>query len=157
MFSGTHHAEFTLVDEGGQQNWDNTGAHLGVVRAGFNVDGSGSHAGDSQQGWMFPTRLGELLHAGRCSKWKGQPKRYSLHEGCIVGLLLDLDQQTLSVSLNGSWLGVMVAPGMRDWRGEAVAALEGPLCWAVDVGYDTAVQIKHAKIPERIPLTPHRQ
>ena len=35
--------------------------------------------------------------------------------------------------VNGERKGVMVRPGMTDWRGEPVGRLEGPLRWAVDV------------------------
>ena len=51
----------------------------------------------------------------------------------MQGLLLDLDAATLTVWVNGGRKGVMVRPGMTDWRGEPVGRLEGPLRWAVDL------------------------
>ena len=152
MFAGTHYAELTLLSEGGRKNWDHMGAHMGVVGASFVAIG-GRQASDYAEGWMLTTRLGELLHNGRCSKWKGQPGRDSLREGDVVGLLLDLDQRTLSVYINGSPCGAMVAPGMRDWRGEVVADLASPLWWAVDVGDGASVRIEH-KLPPLPPSAP---
>jgi hypothetical protein len=61
-----------------------------------------------------------------------------IKQGDVVGLLLDLGQRTLSVYLNGARRGVMVAPGMKNERGEAVAPLAGPLRWVVDVQYGWA-------------------
>ena len=57
------------------------------------------------------------------------------------GLLLDLDAATLTVWVNGERRGVMVRPGMTDWRGEPVGRLEGPLRWAVDLGDNSPVAI----------------
>jgi|EP01046_Picozoa_sp_COSAG06_P029463 hypothetical protein len=67
MATGTHFAELTLLKDGQRKNWDHMGVHLGVVGAGFNAEGTGggNQAGDSAEGWMLTTRLGELLHAGR--------------------------------------------------------------------------------------------
>ena len=56
-------------------------------------------------------------------------------------MLLDCDAATLTVWVNGERKGVMVHPGMTDWRGEPVGRLEGPLRWAVDLGYDASVAI----------------
>ena len=58
------------------------------------------------------------------------------------GLLLDLDAATLEVWVNGERKGVMVRPGMITTHGgKAVARLEGPLRWAVDVS-DASVAIE---------------
>ena len=69
--------------------------------------------------------------------------------------MLDLGQRTLLVYLNGVRLGVMVAPGMKNYegqpelrrRGSVVAPLEGPLRWAVDVGYGAVVHIERKAPP----------
>ena len=59
----------------------------------------------------------------------------------MQGLLLDLDAATLTVWVNGERKGVMVRPGMTDWRGEPVGRLEGPLRWAVELGRNASVTI----------------
>ena len=51
----------------------------------------------------------------------------------VQGMLLDLDEATLTVWVNGERKGVMVRPGMTNRYGEPVGRLEGPLRWAVDV------------------------
>ena len=40
--------------------------------------------------------------------------------------------------VNGERKGVMVRPGMTNYRGEPVGRLEGPLRWAVDL-HDASV------------------
>ena len=58
----------------------------------------------------------------------------------MQGLLLDLDEATLTVWVNGERKGVMARPGMTDYLGEPVARLEGPLRWAVDlIGASVAI------------------
>jgi len=42
---------------------------------------------------------------------------------------------------------VMVAPGMKDRDGGAVAPLAGPLRWAVDVFIRTEVRIERKPLP----------
>ena len=83
---------------------------------------------------MLSTRDSFLLHADRPSEWEGMPPEEEIEEGDVVGLLLDLGQRTLSVYLNGARRGVMVAPGMKNYEGRAVASLAGPLRWEVAVG-----------------------
>ena len=75
------------------------------------------------------------------------PQRHEIKQGDVVGLLLDLGQRTLSVYLNGARRGVMVAPGMKDGSGDAVAPLAGPLRWAVDVGLRASVRIERKPPP----------
>ena len=48
---------------------------------------------------------------------------------------------TLTVSVNGERKGVMVRPGMTNWRGDPVGRLEGPLLWAVDLVGGVSVAI----------------
>ena len=59
----------------------------------------------------------------------------------LQGLLLDLDEATLTVWVNGERKGVMVRPGMTNMYGQPVGRLEGPLRWAVDLGYEASVAI----------------
>ena len=51
----------------------------------------------------------------------------------LQGLLLDCDDATLTVYVNGERKGVMARPGMTDNQGQPVGRLEGPLRWAVDL------------------------
>ena len=56
-------------------------------------------------------------------------------------MLLDCDDATLTVWVNGERKGVMVRPGMTDdEHGQPVARLEGPLRWAADV-FESSVAI----------------
>ena len=67
----------------------------------------------------------------------------------MQGLLLDLDAATLTVWVNGERKGVMACPGMTDEDGDAVARLEGPLRWAVDL-YGGSVAIAGPLPPPRV-------
>ena len=40
---------------------------------------------------------------------------------------------------------MMVAPGMKNYDGEAVASLAGPLRWAVDVSMGASVHIEQGR------------
>eukprot|EP01046_Picozoa_sp_COSAG06_P019841 COSAG06_NODE_1429_length_9481_cov_30.750986_3_plen_183_part_00 len=141
MAVGAHYVEMTLLEKG------RYGARMGVVGQGFDAAGGGAAFG-SAEGWVLSTDIGDLCHAGRDSKWEGQPQSREIKQGDVVGLLLDLGQRTLSVYLNGARRGVMVAPGMKNhWYGEAVAPLAGPLRWAVDVGYSASVRIERKPPP----------
>ena len=57
-------------------------------------------------------------------------------EGDRIGMLLDLDQGSMSLWKNGERLGVMQAEG-----------LTGPLCWAAVVGEDASVRIESLPTP----------
>eukprot|EP01046_Picozoa_sp_COSAG06_P076412 COSAG06_NODE_24377_length_664_cov_2.210619_1_plen_171_part_01 len=125
MAEGAHYVEMTVPEKVG-------GTYMGVAGQGFDAAGGGK-AWRSAEGWLLGTYNGFLYHAGNGSNWEGMPRMFEIEPGDVVGLLLDLGQRTLSVYLNGARRGVMVAPGMKDRRGEAVAPLAGPLRWAVDV------------------------
>jgi hypothetical protein len=140
-----HYVEVTLLES--------FNARMGVVGQGFDAAGGGE-ASDSAEGWLLYTGNGDLrhaggslFHAGNFSDWEGMPQKNAIEQGDVVGLLLDLGQRTLSVYLNGARRGVMVAPGMKNNRGEAVAPLAGPLRWAVDVSYGASVRIAAAMLP----------
>jgi hypothetical protein len=79
------------------------------------------------------------------------PQQHEIKQGDVVGLLLDLGQRTLSVYLNGARRGVMVAPGMKNSDGDAVAPLAGPLRWAVDVYAGASVRIERRPAPGPVP------
>jgi hypothetical protein len=142
MAEGAHYVEMTLLVKG-------RGVRMGVVGQGFDAAGGGM-ASWSAEGWMLSTGTGALCHANKFSKWDGMPQRDEIKPGDVVGLLLDLGQRTLSVYPNGARRGVMVAPGMKNTRGAALAPLAGPLRWAVDVGYGASVRIER-KPPPRSP------
>ena len=139
MAEGAHYVEMTLLEEGGN------GALMGVVGQGFAAGGGA--ACTSAEGWMLDTAEGYLSHAHDHSNWEGMPQEGEIKQGDVVGLLLDLGQRTLSVYLNGARRGVMVAPGMKNMRGEAMASLAGPLRWAVDVGVGASVRIERRPAP----------
>ena len=145
MAAGVHYAEFTLITKSRYGSL----ANVGVVGAGVDTVGGG-RADFSAKGWVLWTTTGTLLNNfSRTSKWKGMPQPFvaptdEVKEGDVVGLLLDLGQRTLSVVLNGSWRGVMVAPGMRDSDGDTLSA---PLRWAVGLGEGVSVRIKRGPMP----------
>jgi hypothetical protein len=139
MAEGAHYVEVTLLEKG-------YAAMMGVVGQGFDAAGGGM-ASDSAEGWMLSTDIGDLCHASNFSTWEGMPQQGEIKQGDVVGLLLDLGQRTLSVYLNGARRGVMVAPGMKDNGGGAVAPLAGPLRWAVDVWRGASVRIERKPPP----------
>eukprot|EP01046_Picozoa_sp_COSAG06_P029008 COSAG06_NODE_2656_length_6487_cov_109.872260_7_plen_219_part_00 len=144
MVAGAQYVEMTLLEKGGY------GTGMGVVGQGFDAAGGGE-AYKSAQGWLLSTYSGNLYHAGNGSKWEGRPQIDEIKQGDVVGLLLDLGQRTLSVYLNGARRGVMVAPGMKNGNGEAVAPLAGPLRWAVDVNFGASVRIERRPAPGPVP------
>jgi hypothetical protein len=144
MVAGAHYVEMTLLKKA---DW---GAWMGVVGQSFDAAGGGK-ACKSAEGWLLRTHDGSLGHAGRASKWEGSPQRHEIKQGDVVGLLLDLGQRTLSLYLNGARRGVMVAPGMKNEYGEAVASLAGPLRWAVDVCAGGSVRIERRPAPGPVP------
>eukprot|EP01046_Picozoa_sp_COSAG06_P102984 COSAG06_NODE_49152_length_327_cov_0.903509_1_plen_68_part_01 len=48
-----------------------------------------------------------------------QPAVAPISPRYVVEMLLDCGKRTLSVYLNGSRRGVMVVPGIKDWKGDA--------------------------------------
>jgi hypothetical protein len=145
MITGTHYVEFTLLI--GQ-------AFVGVVEEGFDAE-LPVKARESDESWMLSTvcdaSSGCLFRDETHSFWQGQPLRGEIKQGDVVGLLLDLGQRTLSVYLNGARRGVMLAPGMKDQYGKAVASLAGPLRWAVDVSRGGSVRIERRPSPGLVP------
>ena len=141
MAEGAHYVEVTVLKQG--RYYD---AQMGVVGQGFGGVGGGE-ANMSAEGWLLDTVSGSLIHASRGSNWAGMPQTKEIKQGDVVGLLLDLGQRTLSVYHNGARRGVMVAPGMKNTRGEAVAPLAGPLRWAVDAGNGASVRIERKPPP----------
>jgi hypothetical protein len=138
MVAGMQYAELTILKEG------RSGAYFGV---------SGGSIDTPTPAWLLATCLGslfcrhELADAATNGDWEGRPSYGEIKQGDVIGLLLDLGQCTLSVRLNSSWRGVMVAPGMKDWDGAEVPRLAGPLRWAVSVGHGASVRIERRPLP----------
>ena len=147
MVAGAHYVEMTLLEKVSKRAF----ICMGVVGQGFDAAGGGE-AWKSAEGWLLDTGYGPLYHASQLSTWEGKPQWNEIKQGDVIGLLLDVGQRTLSVYLNGARRGVMVAPGMKNWDGEAVAALQSPLRWAVDVGVGASVRIAAAIPPLPPPL-----
>ena len=151
MWRGRHYAEFTLlaVDRF-------CTCHLGVVGPTFDAHQSIKHQINGRS-WMFDVVGGPLVAASgvrslrqddrpagrrwvadfddarehRQLEWDGQPEE-ALREGDVVGLLLNLDAQSLTVYVNGVRQGVLVQPGVTD---DMFAFSCLPLRWAVELQF----------------------
>ena len=147
MTTGRHYVELTILS--GSQAW-----YLGLAGDAFSPATSGwSTAHGSAAGWMLHGLQGCLVHAGRSIAWQGKPADGHAVTWRQVGLLLDLDQRSLTAWIDGSRCGVCLAPGWKDRAGQEVAApLVGPLRWAVDVGDGASVRIVR-KPPPPSPTT----
>ena len=140
MSAGVYYANLTLLTQDGGY------VYAGVVGAGHDAVG-GLHAHYSAEGWLLGTGGGALTHANGFGNWEGMPLFGEVKAGDVVGLMLDLGQRTLSVYLNGSWRGVMVAPGMKNRYGDVVLSLAGPLRWVVEMGIGGSVHIERKPPP----------
>ena len=69
------------------------------------------------------------------NNWEGMQN--AKEQGDRIGMLLDLDQGSMTVWKNGEKLGMMQAEG-----------LSGPLCWAVEMSRGSA-RIESAPLPEQ--------
>ena len=68
------------------------------------------------------------------SVWEG--RQSAREQGDRIGMLLDLDQGSMTVWKNDEKLGVMQAEG-----------LSGPLCWTVSLAQDSSARIGSAALP----------
>ena len=105
MRSGRHFAQFTVAE--------GADIMLGAIRPGWDVE-AGASAEDDHNHCVYYTADGSCWPDG--SHWQGMQ---DAKEGDRIGMLLDLDQGSMSIWKNGERLGVMQAEGLR-----------GPLCWA---------------------------
>jgi hypothetical protein len=110
MRSGRHFAQFTVVAG------DNM--LFGVIRPGFDV-AAGVNAYDVDGHCFYLTGSGSRFPGGGIG-WEG--RQGARAPGDRIGMLLDLDQGSMTVWKNDEQLGVMAAEG-----------LSGPLCWAVSL------------------------
>ena len=106
---------------------------LGVIRPGWDVEG-GENA-FAVDGHCFYETYNGLRYPGPNYDWEG--RQSAEEQGDRIGMLLDLDQGSMSIWKNGERLGVMRAEG-----------LTGPLCWAaVLAGQGDSGRIESAPIP----------
>jgi hypothetical protein len=149
MRSGRHFAQFTVLTPCSPSSWQ---LAAGVIRPGWDVGPEGgvnAEAPEDVDGHCFFSN-----NEGRCYPGFGYPKGYETYSfyinyhwwegmqparepGDRIGMLLDLDQGSMTVWKNGEQLGVMVVEG-----------LTGPLCWAVSMrGQGSSVRIESAPAP----------
>ena len=105
---------------------------FGVIRPGWDVEGGVSAFGVDGHGHCFYQTLDGACWPGN-RNWEG--KQRAREQGDRIGMLLDLDQGSMTVWKNGERLGVMVAEG-----------LSGPLCWAVSLWEAVNEQSDSARI-----------
>jgi len=128
MRSGRHFAQFT-------ETVGDRFVAFGVLRPGWGVR-VGADAFNVDGHCFYYTRSGNRL-PGRHA-WEGM--QGARKQGDSIGMLLDLDQGSMSIWKNGELLGVMQAEG-----------LTGPLCWGVSMGFQRcSVRIESAAVPVTI-------
>ena len=116
MKSGRHFAEFTVLST-------RAGIMFGVIRPNCIVESNNAYAVPGH--CFYNTASGQ---SWRCSEWhsstgtRWEGKQHAREVGDRIGMLLDLDQGSMTVWKNGERMGVMVVEGLR-----------GPFCWAVEV------------------------
>jgi hypothetical protein len=122
MRAGRHYAQFTVVSGEAMM--------IGVIRPGWDVVG-GQDAFIVDGHCFYFTRGGQRSPAPH--DWEG---RQGAIEGDRIGLLLDLDQGSMTVYKNDERLGVMAT------------GLSGEYCWAVSMGYpEDSARIDAAAAP----------
>ena len=100
---------------------------FGVIRPAWDVEG-GVNAIHDDGHCFYSTHDGHRYPCRRT--WEGI--QTAMEDGDLIGMLLDLDQGSMTVWKNDVRLGVMQAEG-----------LSGPLCWAVVLGYsDTSGRLE---------------
>jgi hypothetical protein len=125
MRAGYHYAQFTVV----------SGAmYSGVIRPGWDVEG-GQKAPDVDGHCFYDTDDG--AHCPAPHEWEGMERAED--EGDCIGMLLDLDQGTMTVYKNNERLGVMAT------------GLSGEYSWAVTL-WEQASSARMEAAP--IPLPP---
>ena len=114
--------------------------YFGVIRPDWDVergDGAEEEADAfDEDGHCFYSTGDGFRHPaeGDADEWEG--RQLAQDQGDRIGMLLDLDQGSMTVWKNGVKLGVMQAEGLR-----------GPLCWAVVLGNGDSVRIESAETP----------
>ena len=121
MRSGRHFVQFAVIES--------RYLMFGVVRPGYDVEGVKEAA--IEDGHCFYDTSDE---SGWSSDWEG--RQAATEQGDRIGMLLDLDQGSMTVWKNDDKLGVMAAEGLR-----------GPLCWAVTLYDGDIARIMSAPAP----------
>ena len=100
---------------------------FGVIRPGWDVEGEAD--APAADGHCFYSTFSGTREPGP-SDWEG--KQGAMKQGDRIGMLLDLDQGSMTVWKNDEKLGLMQAEGLR-----------GPFCWAVSMyhqGYSARIE-----------------
>jgi hypothetical protein len=124
MRAGRHYAQFTVA------NGDDM--FFGVIRPGWDVEGG--YSAHNVDGHCFYG-----AHSGSCCpgyhSWEGT--QHAREVGDRIGMLLDLDQGSMTVYKNDEWLGVMAT------------GLSGEYSWAVSLyNAGSSARIEPALAPE---------
>jgi hypothetical protein len=131
MRAGRHYAQFTvagLVVRGSM-------VYFGVIRSGW--AGEGGEEADAVDGHCFYNTYNGSRSPGR-RDWVGMQDAYE--EGGRIGMLLDLDQGTMTVYKNDERLGVMAT------------GLSGEYSWAVALyGQGAGARIDATELPAAHP------
>ena len=123
MQSGRHFAQFTVVR--------GIVMFFGVIRPGWDVE-NGVGASNADGHCFYATGNGRRFPG--YNDWEGMQ---AARQGDRIGMLLDLDQGSMTVWKNDVQLGVMQAEG-----------LSGPLCWAVSMRFEgRSARIESAPAP----------
>jgi hypothetical protein len=125
---------------------------FGVIRPGWDVEG-GQRPQDPEGHCFFYTHGGWRMPGGR--DWEG--KQDAMEEGDRIGMLLDLDQGSMTVYKNDERLGVMETGGLSEEYSWAVSmhlglgdsmrieAAAAPTCPSVDeLAQEGAYEKEHA-------------
>ena len=110
MCVGRHFAQFTVLR--GPSSWP--GMMFGLLRPGYDVE-DGANEQEVYGHCFYNTFDGKCYPGGH--NWEG--RQTAREEGDRIGLLLDLDQASMTVYKNDEWLGVMAT------------GLSGEYSWAV--------------------------
>ena len=121
MRTGRHYAQFSALD--------GDFMFFGVIRPGWDLEGGEVVDASDADGHCFFSTLSGSSYPGRAA-WEGQHD--ATEQGDRIGMLLDLDQGSMTIWKNDEKLGVMMAEG-----------LTGPLCWALvlhDEGHSARIE-----------------
>ena len=123
MRAGCHYAQFTVVR--------GIYAMFGVIRPGWDVEG-GQDADTVDGHCFYFTNSGSRMPG--VHEWEG--RQDARKQGDRIGMLLDLDQGTMTVYKNDERLGVMAT------------GLSGEYCWAVSLWiHGSSARIDAAETP----------